>query len=219
MCGRFSISTPVSELMKRFNIKTSTVIIKPNYNAAPSQNLPVILNESPNELSVARWGFIPVWAKQPNIGYKMINARAETILEKTTFKRAMENYRCLVLADGFFEWKKTDDGKVPYRITLSDGKPFAFAGLWSKWKDDKDIVVNSCTLITTTPNKKIKNIHDRMPVMLEQKEEKKWLDTGIGSEDAAVMLDSYPDDKIKTYEVSTLVNSPKNNSPDVILKV
>ena len=167
-----------------------------------------------------RWGLIPFWAKDPKIGARMINARAETVAEKPAFRNALKKRRCLVLADGYYEWQKTPVGKRPYRIVLRSGEPFAMAGLWEKWKDHQGNVVPSCTIITTEANDSLAPIHNRMPVILPRDKEEQWLDLDI--EDAAVlthMLAPSPDDALGAYEVSTLVNYAGNDGPEVIARV
>ncbi|MET3504922.1 putative SOS response-associated peptidase YedK [Halalkalibacter oceani] len=159
---------------------------------------------------------MPVWAKDPKIGYKMINARGETIDEKPAFKRLLQRRRCLVVADGFYEWLKKDDKKQPYRITINDGGVMTFAGLWDRWKSDDEEIV-SCTIITTKPNELMSDIHDRMPVILGEEERKVWLDTSI--EDKHILKDlikPYAAKEMRAYEVSELVNSPRNESKECI---
>ena len=141
-------------------------LFAPRYDAAPTQSLPVILDEDPHHIAMLRWGLIPSWAKSPDVGYKMINARAETLAEKPSFRSAFKSRRCLVLADGFYEWPKTGAEKTPLRITLASGLPFAFAGLWDCWQSPADESVRTFTIITTTPNELMSRFHHRMPVIL-----------------------------------------------------
>jgi putative SOS response-associated peptidase YedK len=216
MCGRFSFS-PLSKIIEdRFDVKVDNTRYKPRYNSAPSQDLAVISNLNPGELSFYRWGLIPSWAKDKSIGNKLINARAETILEKPSFKNSLKRRRCLVLSDGFYEWKTiAKKEKIPYRITLQDNRLFAMAGIWDSWKDETGEIINSFAIITTSPNKLMENIHTRMPVILDRKDEKQWLnenDTTL----LFSLLKPYPEQEMIAYPISKLVNSPFNDSPDVM---
>jgi putative SOS response-associated peptidase YedK len=204
MCGRFAITATKKDLEERFSSKFE-LDWKPNFNAAPTQQLPIILNDDLHKITFAKWGLIPFWAKDEKIGYKMINARAETIQEKKTYKSAFEKRRCLVLASGFYEWKKTKEGKKPYYFQTKDSL-FAMAGIWEK-KDDKV----SFSIITTKANKLTLKIHDRMPVILEKKEENLWL-----AHSSPALLDSYPASKMTMRPVSTNVNSVKNNNKNLL---
>lgn len=212
MCGRYGhTNTDKEKIKKRFRLKEIKFDLVPRYNITPGQDVPVILNSSPDQLSMVRWGLIPFWAKEEKIGYKMINARAETITEKPSYRNSIKKKRCLILADFFFEWKKGEDGKHPYCIQMKSHDTFAFAGIWDCWKDK----VFSCSIITTAPNKKIKAIHDRMPVILPKAAEAKWLK---GEDVTAVLklLKSFDEKGMDAYEVSTLVNSPSNTSADIL---
>ncbi len=167
MCGRYSIFTPKNALQIRFNALRAEAL-KPTYNAAPTQNLPVILNSEPTTINLCRWGLIPSWAKEERIGNRMINARAETLLQKPSFRIPFKKQRCLVLTDGFYEWKKTSDGKIPHRVSMRDDEPFAFAGIWEVWKTPDGEDVKSFSIITTEPNELMKPLHNRMPVIIRQ---------------------------------------------------
>ena len=214
MCGRFSIFTPTEILRVRFNVSRAEDL-KPNYNAAPTQNLPVILNNEPTTINLCRWGLIPRWAKEQRIGNKLINARAETLLQKPSFRNPFKKHRCLVLADGFYEWKKTSEKKIPYRISMKTNEPFAFAGIWDEWRTPNGEWLRSFAIITTEPNVLMKALHNRMPVILRKEDETKWLQE-IDISGAQKMLKPYPFDELEAYPISTLVNSPRNNSEDVI---
>lgn len=180
------------------------------YNIAPSQKAPVILNESPDELSFIRWGLIPHWAKAEKLNINPINAKAETITEKPMFKDLIKSKRCLVLADAFYEWKKVGGKKIPFRILLKDGEAFAFAGIWDVWESGGK-QIKSCLIITTSANKLVGEIHDRMPVILPREIEKKWLgETNINN--VLEVLKPYHSDEMKAYPISKLINSPANNS-------
>jgi putative SOS response-associated peptidase YedK len=217
MCGRFSIAE-LKGIKERFQIEPPN--LKPNYNVAPSQDVPVILNKGSNHLALFRWGLIPYWAKDPSIGHKMINARAETVDEKPSFKTCLQRKRCLVVADGFYEWKKEGTTKRPHRITLKNQELFGFAGLWDTWKSPTGEIVNSCSIITTTPNEVMEPIHNRMPVILPREVEQVWLDQSIiDSTFLKSLLMRYSADLMIAYGVSTLVNSPKNNGPECLVAV
>ncbi|MFA0962971.1 SOS response-associated peptidase [Roseivirga sp. BDSF3-8] len=222
MCGRYSISKiqkTVEKALKESLGATFTFEFEPVYNAAPSMNLPVIANETPKDIVSYRWGLIPFWAKDEKIGYKMINARRETILEKPAFKTAAKKKRCLVLADGYYEWQKLGDKKTkqPYRIFPTDQELFAFAGIWDEWHDKHTgEVVRSFSIITTQPPKNIAHIHDRMPVILEAGHREAWLSDGLNDDDIQALLDGYDGKRMDYYPVSTEVNSPRKNNESVI---
>ncbi|HEY3342528.1 MAG TPA: SOS response-associated peptidase, partial [Anaerolineae bacterium] len=181
MCGRFTLTIDPAELMEHFHLSTADEPIVPRYNVAPTQNVAVVLNESPERLSMVQWGLIPSWAKDPAIGAQMINARAETLAEKPAFRAAFKKHRCLVLADGFYEWRKEADGKTktPMYARLKTGEPFAMAGLWEVWKAPTGDAHRSCTIITTEPNELMSAIHNRMPVILPRDLESDWLDDSL----------------------------------------
>ncbi|MRG28751.1 SOS response-associated peptidase [Laceyella tengchongensis] len=217
MCGRFSLSAELDQLERQFEMMLIDEV-SPRYNIAPTQPiLSVVLEEGARVGRHMRWGLVPGWAKDVKIGYKMINARAETLDEKPTFKGLLKRRRCLILADGFYEWKKTGNEKQPYRFQMADGKPFAFAGLWNHWNhEDKTLV--SCTIITTAPNAIAKEVHDRMPAILRSEDYETWLHPDM--EDLALLkslLQPYPADEMEAYPVSTRVNSPKNDDPSILL--
>ncbi|WP_042334468.1 SOS response-associated peptidase [Desulfosporosinus meridiei] len=222
MCGRYSFSKP-KNITERFGIVQLEFEFEfgPRFNIAPSQEVPVVIHKNgSNLLLMFRWGLIPYWAKDESIGNKLINARAETLAEKPSFRRSFEEKRCLVLADGFYEWKKEGRIKKPYRITLQDGRPFAFAGLWDSWLSPTGQTINSCAIITTTPNKLMEPIHNRMPVILPQGMESLWLDSGaIPSREVKGLLTPFPAEGMVAYEVSPLVNSPRNDEPECIVPV
>lgn len=223
MCGRYSIIAPPEELMRRFHVKSIDGDMLQSYNAAPSQNLPLITNEAPDGIVHYKWGLIPFWAKDAKIGYKMINARRETLTEKEAFKYALNNRRCLVLADSYYEWQKPSGGgrkvSTPYRILMKNGEPFAFAGMWESWTDSEDNMIRSFTIITTDTNELSAKFHNRMPCILRKEDEHEWLDTSLPTEKVLELLKAYPVEEMRAYEVSTLVNSPNNNVPEVIKEV
>ncbi|MGG4409441.1 SOS response-associated peptidase [Niallia taxi] len=186
----------------------------PRYNIAPGQGiLAVGFNKTNGRVGdFLKWGLVPSWAKEPKIGYKLINARMETVDEKPSFKQAFQKRRCLIISDGFYEWKKTEEGKQPFRFVMQDKRPFAFAGLYEVWNKGKGQPLATCTIITTTPNDVTKDVHDRMPVILNQKDYDAWLDPNNQDLDQLKgLLKPCEADKMMKYEVSTLVNSPKND--------
>jgi putative SOS response-associated peptidase YedK len=216
MCGRFSLIESVHELQQQFEFDLSADL-EPRFNIAPSQEVFSIISDGKKRRGgTLRWGLVPHWAKEAKIGYKMINARAEGIEEKPSFREPFRKKRCLIIADGFYEWKKVDDRKQPYRFVMKDRKPFAFAGLWETWKKG-DAPLHTCTIITTTPNAVTEDVHDRMPVILKRADYDRWLDP---SNQAVHMLKSllvpYPAEEMELYPVSELVNSPKNDVADVL---
>jgi putative SOS response-associated peptidase YedK len=220
MCGRYKRSADKDDLQSRFGfINPKNIPLPPRYNIAPTQNEPtVIVKDDQRELILMRWGLIPPWAKDASIGYKMINARGETIAELTSFKRPFRERRCLVMADGFYEWERSDKkNKIPYLFVLKNRGPFAFAAIWEQWKNPKGELVLSFSLITTPANELMAKIHDRMPVILHEKDEAKWLDPQLKDPDKLKeLLVPYPSELMEAYQVSRLVNSAKNESPDCI---
>ncbi|HYE74962.1 MAG TPA: SOS response-associated peptidase, partial [Blastocatellia bacterium] len=176
MCGRFTLHHTEDEIIERFAIAEVETDIGPRYNIAPSQNIAAIIEHEHCTLKAFKWGLVPSWAKDPTIGHRMINARAETLAEKPSYKQALAKRRCLIPADGFYEWKKAKGGNQPYHIRRRDGELFAFAGLWETWKDENGEKLETCTIITTEPNELMSTIHDRMPVILKPEHEELWLD-------------------------------------------
>lgn len=216
MCGRFTMTSPWELLKERFAVDIAEQEYRLRYNAAPGQDLWVIPQTTPNQAQLFHWGLVPFWAKDPKIGNRLINARAETVAEKPAFRTPFRKHRCLVLADGFYEWDKKGPRNVPYRVMLKDEQPFAFAGICDYWKDEKGKELKSFSIITTDANELIAKIHDRMPVILSKRDEKVWLDPALGINEAMKLLHPYPADEMKMYPVSTLVNKPENDLPEVI---
>jgi putative SOS response-associated peptidase YedK len=216
MCGRFQISKVVDEVQIRFHVDVELEWFRQVFNAAPSMILPVITNAEPQKLNFFKWGLIPFWAKDPLIGNKMINARAETLKEKPSFRNALKSRRCLVPSDGFYEWKKIPGGKQPYRLCLQDESLYAYAGLWELWKDEEGKEIHSFTIITTAANPLVADIHDRMPVILEPDFEKHWLDPQFPANEALEFLQPFPAERMKVYPVSKNVNNVRNNSPELM---
>ncbi|MFD2247204.1 SOS response-associated peptidase [Pontibacter ruber] len=216
MCGRYSV-IPKAKGKSRANKLLEDHLKEAHYNAAPSQNLPVVTNKQPNAIQFFSWGLQPFWAKDVKSIKRSINARAETLTEKPSFRNLLKTKRCLVPADGFYEWQVTPQGKVPYRILLKNEELFSFAGLWDEWLDkDTGEVLHTYTIITTDANDLVKPIHDRMPVILSPEAEELWLDEYGTQEDLLTLLKPYLAEEMKTFPVSPLVNSPLNNVPEVI---
>jgi putative SOS response-associated peptidase YedK len=218
MCGRFTLSTELEQIEQRFSFRMTERAFAPHYNIAPSQPVLSVMNDGKeNRAGFLRWGLIPPWAKDEAVGNRMINARAETLAEKPSFKRALQKRRCLVIADGFYEWKAAGKKKTPMFIALKSRRPFGFAGLWETWKSPRGEVIHSCTIITTTPNTLMESIHNRMPVILPRAAEALWLDRSVDDPQKLLpLLAPHPGDEMTAYEVSQLVNSPRNDVPACI---
>lgn len=220
MCGRFTLFVDPKDLMEMFPGFDVPAEWVPHYNVAPTQPVAVIANNGQSKIEFFRWGLIPFWAKDPKIGNRMINARAETLAEKPSFRTAYRRRRCLVLADGFYEWRKEPGRttKTPMYIRLTSGEPFAFAGLWEAWRAPDDQTILSCTIITTTPNELVKEIHNRMPVILDPEAYDLWLDPAERQTDELdEWLRPYPAEQMLAYPVSTFVNSPANDTPECVV--
>ena len=219
MCGRFVGYRNLDELKEIFPIDRSACEVTANYNVAPSQKILAIFNhQGQNWLDKFHWGLVPFWAKDPSIGNRMINARAETVAEKPSFKSAFKKRRCLIIADGFYEWKTTDKRKIPFFIHFKDSEPFALAGLWDQWtnKTTGEEVVSS-SIITTSPNNLIEEIHNRMPVILDPQDYQTWLSPGNMADNVLMAcLKTYPSNEMDVYEISRKVNSPANDNPEII---
>jgi len=218
MCGRFTLRTPAAILKDYFGL-SDLPGLTPRYNIAPSQPVGAVRSgETGRQWVELRWGLVPSWAKDPAIGSRMINARAETVAEKPAFREALEQRRCAIPADGFYEWQKLDGGgKQPYYLSRTGGGPFAFAGLWDRWRDRASgVVIESCTVITTTPNELLAPIHDRMPVMLDREAVTEWIreDAVAGALD--VLLQPFPADLMCALPVSSHVNRPANDDPGCV---
>jgi putative SOS response-associated peptidase YedK len=219
MCGRYAFDR-IMKAADRFEIENDISHLRPHYNAAPGQFLPVVTKESPNKMSEMKWGLIPPWAKDINIGYKMINARAETVAEKPMYKRSFVSKRCLIPADGFYEWLKKDKEKIPFFFKLKSGDLFGFAGLYEIAHDAEGKELRSFIIITTEPNELMKPIHDRMPVILEKEDEEYWLNPdNVEVEPLLKLLRPFPSEKMERYPVSKEVNSSRIDSPDLIKPV
>ena len=221
MCGRYSITAPLAALRQLF-IFPELPNLPPRGNVAPTQEVPAVRMEADGRhLAMLRWGLVPGWAKDIKIGYKMINARSETVSSNGAFRAAFRARRCLILADGFYEWRSADRGgktpvKQPYRVTLADGAPFAFAGLWEHWKNpETGAPMESCTIITTEANRTLAPIHHRMPVILPSQAHAAWLDPAARGDGLQALLRPYPADRVVVFPVSSAVNSVKNDAPSL----
>ena len=216
MCGRFAVTVSPSMIADHFNLAES-VEFSPNYNITPSQQIPAVwLREGERVVSLMRWGLIPHWAKDEKIGYKMINARAETLFEKPAFRAASKMRRCLIPANGFFEWQRAGKQKQPFYVTVRDQELFSFAGLWEIWQKSRDEQVISCSIITTEANTLMAPIHNRMPAIISPDKYGKWMSLDAATEDLKNLLLPFAAKKMKAYPVSQAVNNPRNNSPDII---
>lgn len=216
MCGRYSLTASLDELARRFDFDSNRDDFEPRYNVAPTQQVLAVVGGSARRAGFIRWGLIPQWAKSDSASPPIINARAETVAEKPTFRDSLRRRRCLILADGFYEWQTVGDTKRPMRVALRSGKPFAFAGLWSMSSDSEGNRISSCAIITTAANNLLKPIHHRMPVILSKEVEDLWLDTALDdSQTLTQFLEPYPEDALEAYEVSALVNSASNDRPEV----
>jgi putative SOS response-associated peptidase YedK len=229
MCGRFTIFADPDRLAERFQASLPADGLRPRYNAAPTQHLPVILNDGPPAIQLLQWGLIPFWAKDPAIGSRMINARSETLAEKPAFRAAFKKRRCLVLADGFYEWlpstpeatgrsgQKMPSGKQPMRITLASGEPFAMAGLWETWDAPDGSLLRTFTIVTGEPNALAAPIHNRMPAILLPEHEAIWLDNDAEPAIWQDILRPYPADLMTAYPVSRRVNFVGNDEPTLVV--
>lgn len=218
MCGRYSLNKSKIELEERFQAEMLPDF-KPRYNIAPTQLVPVITSQSPKGFSFFYWGITPDFGQNKPVAQKLINARAESVSEKISFKSSFEKRRCLIPADGFYEWKKLGKKtKIPYRFTLREDELFAFAGIWEEYETVNGEIQHTFLILTTSPNEIAAEIHDRMPVILNRQMEKKWLDNYTPESELLAMLQPYPSDQMLSYTVSPLVNSVQNDLPSIIRK-
>ena len=220
MCGRYTLSSSKAELMKEFGLVDPPFDDHaPRYNIAPTQ---LVLALAPGRYGLRsgllRWGLIPEWATDIRVGSRMINARAETLTFKPAFRELLARQRCLILADGFYEWKRDGNRKQPMHFRLESGKPFAFAGLWSSWSPAPGEVLHTCAIITTEPNELAAQVHDRMPVILDRRARERWLDLTASPKELLSVLKPYDGaDELVAYEVSDLVNAVSHDSPELII--
>ena len=218
MCGRFTITLEPAFFQQELDLGKVPSKWTPRYNTAPSQNIPVVTNPSARDVVMLRWGLIPSWAKDPAIGSRMINARSETIQEKPSFMNAFKQQRCLILADGFYEWQKSSHRgmpKTPYYFQLAEGAPFAFAGIWETWRSPEGDPIRSCSIITFPPNDLVASVHNRMPVMLDKTTCWNWL-TEQSTDALQAMLAPYPAEKMRAHPVGLAVNNPHNDSSECV---
>jgi putative SOS response-associated peptidase YedK len=220
MCGRFTLFSSQAEITKVFQVDYP-IELPQRYNIAPSQPIAAIaqFHDEPNpKPHHFRWGLIPSWAKDPAIGYKLINARSETASEKPSFRSAFKHRRCLIPTNGFYEWQRVEGSKTqkqPYFFSLKDQNLFALAGLWERWESPEGDTIDTCTILTTEANEILKPIHDRMPVILHPKDYDLWLDPSFTRKDKLQdLLKPYPAAEMISYPVSSIVNSPKNDRPE-----
>ena len=221
MCGRFTLTVSARVLADLFGVE-DLPDVRPRYNIAPTQSVLMVrgTSEAQPEFGEARWGLIPGWAKDAKIGARMINARAETVADKPAFRSALRRRRCLIPSDGFYEWRKLAGGKQPYLIRFTDGSPFAFAGLWERWHDSDGQAIDSCTIITTTPNDLVAHLHDRMPVILPSRHHSEWLGSDtFAPERLAELLQPCPASGMEAYPVSKRVNNPANDDSRCIARI
>jgi len=239
MCGRFTLTDPEQDLAVQFNLP-EIPDMQPRYNIAPTQPVAAVrvapsaessdavpsrIDSMVRELALLHWGLVPFWAKDPKIGARMINARSETVAAKPAFRAAFRRRRCLIVADGFYEWQKVERGKQPFYIRLHDGRVFAFAGLWEYWKGRDDPSgssgqrepIQSCTLLTTEPNDLLRPLHSRMPVIVHPRDYDVWLDPKVrDTEQLQSLLRAYPPEEMEAFPVSHIVNRPINDDPRCI---
>jgi putative SOS response-associated peptidase YedK len=218
MCGRYQVHTPVEDIAREFGAVATpeAALFQPLYNVAPSLEVPVIrLRGNTRELALLRWGLVPSWSKDLS-GSKPINARAETILELPTFRNAIRRRRCLIPADGFYEWQKRAGTRQPWHIGMVDGALFAFGGIWEYWAKPGEVPVLSCAIIVTGANEQLEKIHDRMPVIIAPEDYERWLEPELRDAEIARMMVPYPADEMRAYPVSTRVGNAKNEGPELI---
>lgn len=219
MCGRFSLTVPAEELAELFDLG-ETPPLAPRYNIAPTQPVLIVRPRESGqgrEAALVHWGLIPPWAKDRSVGNRMINARAETAPEKPSFRAAFRRRRCLIPTDGFYEWKRVGTRKQPMRIRMAKGGLFAFAGLWERWQGPEGEEIESCAILTTTANKLLGEIHDRMPVIVAPEDYERWLTTDeTGAAALVELFRAFPAESMCTFPVSTRVNSPQNDDPGCI---
>ena len=217
MCGRYTMASPEEWIREELDLFELPDDYRPRYNIAPTQDvLAVIRADDGLRAGWLRWGLIPSWAKDPAIGNRMINARAETIASKPAFRDAFRRRRCLIVADGFYEWQEVGSARVPMWIHRASHRPFTFAGIWDRWKPPEGEPIFSCAIITTEANDALRPIHERMPVILPPEDRATWLDPDADPETLAALLRPYPGDDLRAHAVSTLVNSPRNDLPECI---
>lgn len=218
MCGRFTLTLDPGEIQELLDLGPFIHIIQPRYNIAPSQPIPIVKDHQTRSVELYRWGLVPFWADDPEIGNRLINARSETVSEKPSFRAAFKYRRCLILADGFFEWHVERKGstKIPYLFKLNNDHPFTFAGLYEHWEPPEGGELHTCTILTCSPNKLVSQYHSRMPVMLGKDSRWAWIDPEIKGSALLDLLRPYPADEMRCFPVSPLVNSTRNDRPEIL---
>ncbi|MBK8502075.1 MAG: SOS response-associated peptidase [Saprospiraceae bacterium] len=224
MCGRSSLTKSEKELEARFKATFYSEDLEkynplPNYNVAPTHIMPILTSKDPSHFLPMRWGLVPFWSKDIKVGYKLINARIETVLEKSAFKYAVEKRRCLVPMDGYYEWKKEGVKKTPYRIVVTDQEIFSVAGLWENWKSPEGLLIQSFTVLTQPSSPSIAHIHDRMPAILYKHQEEDWLDMNIASIEVLTIINPYDDPRLRAYPVSNRIGKVTENDADLISEI
>ncbi|KWX88703.1 hypothetical protein AMQ83_05075 [Paenibacillus riograndensis] len=222
MCGRYTITVSMEELMLWYLIEDTTIVhYAPKYNAAPMQSIPAVIHDGKqNRLGELRWGLVPSWAKEDKIGSKMINARSESLQDKPAFRNLISTRRCIIPADGFYEWKQQNGRKQPMRITLKSGELFSMAGLYDIWMDASGNRLSTCTIITTGANSLMADIHDRMPVILSREAESEWLDRNNRQvPDLMKLLQPYAAEQMRAYPVSPAVGNVRNDAKELVDEV
>lgn len=215
MCGRYVITDP-QEINDRYNVEYPLLNLTANFNVAPGTEMPTISRNSPNQGVLRKWGLVPFWAKDPKIGYKMINARGETVAEKPSFRKAIRSRRCIVPASGFYEWKREGSKKIPHLFRPREDSLFSFAGLYETWRGPDDQEIMSYTIITTAANDLVNPIHDRMPVILAREDEDAWLDPKTPFDEVMPLVKPYDPSAMEVHRVSTDVNYVRNNHPGLV---
>lgn len=217
MCGRYTLTTPLDELLAIFDVPGVAFDYRPRYNIAPTQTAPVLARDDEGRrIGLLRWGLIPFWADDPAIGNRMINARSETASSKPAFRSAFRSRRCLVLADGFFEWKKEGGGKQPYWIHRPDGEPFTMAGLWERWEPEDGEPIYTFTILTRDATEELRSLHPRMPVVLDRDRGEAWIERDRDREELEALIAPPPEEELTWHPVSTVVNSPRNDVPECV---
>jgi putative SOS response-associated peptidase YedK len=221
MCGRYTSAKPIETYAELFKAKAGNLFVEPRYNIAPTYDvLACRAIPAGRELTLLHWGLIPSWAEDKKIGYRTINARAETVAVKPSYRTAFRRRRCLIAADGFYEWQPGKPRKQPYYIRIKEGRPFAFAGLWERWEPEGQQAIESCTIIVITANGLIGQIHDRMPVIVSPKDYDLWLDPEVNEpEQVAPLLKPYPENEMEMWPVGLQVNSPKHDGEGLIQRL
>jgi putative SOS response-associated peptidase YedK len=215
MCGRFTLTVDPADLQMQLDLKEVPAQLQPRYNIAPTQPVAVVTSPTDRRVEIFQWGLIPSWSKDPSMASRMINARAETIHEKPAYRGPFARRRCLILADGFYEWKQLEKGKQPHYIRLASGEPFAFAGLWDHWTSPEGDERSTCTIITCEPNELMAQLHNRMPVILDKGMMWEWLDPAATPIGLRALLVPYAK-PMTAYPVSRAVNKPDNDGPDCV---